>query len=63
MNLAGVSVVVDDAGVGVAVVGGAVDGIVLELPDGREWIMYLNWQKVQDRARRTIRMKGKSCRK
>ena len=45
MNLAGVSVVVDGAGVGVAVVGvgvlggvvvgGAVDGSVLVLPGGR----------------------------
>ena len=34
MNLAGVSVVVDDAGVGVAVVGGAVAASVLVLPGG-----------------------------
>ena len=52
MNLAGVSAVVDGAPVGVAVVGGAVEGSVLVLPDGREWVMHLNWHNYQDRARR-----------
>ena len=52
MNLAGVSAVVDGALVGVAVVGGAVEGSVLVLPDGREWVMHLNWHNYQDRARR-----------
>ena len=63
MNLAGVSAVVDGAPVGVAVVGGAVEGSVLVLPGGREWVMHLNWHNYQDRTRRIIRMKEKSCRK
>ena len=63
MNLAGVSAVVDGAPVGVAVVGGAVEGSVLVLPGGREWVMHLNWHNYQDRAKRNIRVKGKSCRK
>ena len=53
MNLAGVAVVVDGAGVGVAVVDGAVDGAVvggtvgggvLVFPGGWERLTYVNWQ-------------------
>ena len=53
MNLAGVDVVVDGAGVGVAfdggpvvggaVVGGAVEASVLVLPGGRERFTHENW--------------------
>ena len=57
MNLAGVSVVVDGAAVGVAVVGGVVEGSVLVLPGGQTWLMHLNWQNSQDRTRRNIGMK------
>ena len=57
MNLAGVSVVVDGAAVGVAVVGGVVEGSVLVLPGGQTWLMHLNLQNSQDRTRRNIGMK------
>ena len=63
MNLAGVSAVVDGVTVGVAVVGGAVEGSELVLPGRWEWVMHLNWHNSQDRTRRNIRVKGKSCRK
>ena len=63
MNLAGVSAVVDGAPVGVAVVGGAVEGSELVLPGRWEWVIHLNWRNSQDRTRRNIRMKEKSCRK
>ena len=45
MNLAGVSVVEDGAAVGVAVVGGVVEGSVLVLPGGQTWLMHLNLQR------------------
>ena len=60
MNLAGVSVVADGGRVDVAVVGGAVDGRVLVLPGGREWVkhLFIHWHNFCDRARRNIRCRN-----
>ena len=72
MNLAGVAVVVDGAGVGVAVlggavvgvavVGGAVEGSVLVLPGGRVCHAH-KLATYHDRVRRYIRVYNKNRRK